>query len=421
MSFANFYFKRQKVFKAKIAEPITSKVRYIIVIPCFNEDYIITTLNSLWNCQRPEFAVEVIVVINEPETASERIKNQNIKTFYEVQDWIQLHTDTAFRFFVFYEQNIPSRVAGAGYARKLGMDEALYRFNQIGQEKGVILSMDADATVRPDYLVEIENHFKKNPKTNLTTVYFEHPVEGNHYPHEIYHAITIYELYLRYYKFAFQFIKFPYSYYTVGSCFAVSAKAYAKQGGMNSKQAGEDFYFLHKIFPLGYSYEINTTCVYPSPRISQRVPFGTGPMVEQIIKSGKNDLLTYDLRCFTDLKAFLQIVDQFYHTSTIELNDIIFQLPLPVADFLNSNQFFLRIEEINQNCSGFNSFWKRFFVWFNAFKVLKYLNATTEKYYPKTDLLGEVEKLAGMLKLPVPEQKNHKSWLELFRSVERDF
>ena len=53
--------------------------------------------------------------------------------------------------------------------------------------------------------------------------------------------------------------------------------------------------------------------------------------------------------------------------------------------------------------------------------MLKYLNATTENYYPKTELLPEVEKLAKSLKLPIPEQKNHKSWLELFRGVERDF
>src|SRR6056297_3056479 len=403
MSFADFYFKRQKSFEVRINESITEGLKYIIVIPCYNEDNIVETLNSIWNCQRPPFAVEVIIVINEPETVDEQIKKQNSKTYSEVQHWIKSHSDIALRFFVFYVQNIPLKIAGAGYARKLGMDEALYRFNQIAQEEGVILSLDGDAKVASNYLTEIGKHFAQNPRTNVATIYFEHPLSGNEYSSPIYPAITIYELYLRYYKHAFQFIRFPYSYYTVGSCFAVSAKAYAKQGGMNSKQAGEDFYFLHKVFPLGNCDEINTTCVYPSPRISQRVPFGTGPMVNQIINSGNDDLLTYDLRCFTDLKAFLQIVDQLYKSSPVELNDIIYQLPLPIADFLNENQFFIAIEEINQNCAGLNSFLKRFFVWFNAFKVLKYLNATTEKYYPKTNLLAELEKLAEKLKLPVPE------------------
>ena len=421
MGFGDFYFERKKSFEVKINAPVSDKLKYIIVIPCFNEDDVLGTLNSLYHCQRSEFSVEVIIVINEPETAAGQIKERNQRTYQEVQDWIKSHTDAALSFFVFYEQNITSKFAGAGYARKLGMDEALYRFNQISQEKGIILSLDADAEVKPDYLVEVEKHFEKEPRTNVATIYFEHPLDGDTYTPEIYDAIAIYELYLRYYKRAFQWIHFPYAYYTVGSCFAVSAKAYAKQGGMNSKKAGEDFYFLHKIFPLGHSSEINTTCVYPSPRISKRVPFGTGPMVEQIIESGKSDLLTYDLRCFIDLKAFLQIVDQLYSISSEQLKVLISRLPLPVADFLTYSNVFSAIEEINQNSSGLRTFKKRFFNWFNAFKVLKYLNATTENYYPKTELLPEVEKLAKSLKQPIPKQKNHKSWLELFRSVERDF
>ncbi|MEE4196826.1 MAG: glycosyltransferase family 2 protein [Bacteroidales bacterium] len=421
MGFADFYFKRLPFFEVKIRKPASNRVKFIIVIPCYNEPNIAQTLNSLWECQRPQAAVEVILVINESEMAGEDVKDQNQRTYNEVQDWIDSHSDAALRFFMFYEQHIPSKVAGAGYARKLGMDQALYRFNETGQDNGVILSLDADATVRPDYLVEIEKHFEANPKTNVATIYFEHPLDGNNYSPEIYQAITIYELYLRYYKYAFHYLKFPYSYYTVGSCFAVSAKAYAKQGGMNSKQAGEDFYFLHKIFPLGYSFEINTTCVYPSPRISDRVPFGTGPMIDQIIQSGNTDFITYDFSCFLDLRALLQVVSQLYRSTPEQLNDILYQLPLPVAEFLHANNFLSAIDEINRNCSGLNAFIKRFYVWLNAFKILKYLNATTEKYYPKTELLPEIQRLADQLKMPQPGQKDHKNWLEIFRKMEKKF
>ncbi len=421
MGFADFYFKRQKDFEVKILEPPDNRLKYTIVIPCFYEFNIANTLNSIWNCSRRKSAVEVIIVINEPETAEKEITEQNIKTFNEVQNWINTHPDPALRFFVFYEKDIPTKNAGAGYARKLGMDQALFRFNRLGQEYGVILSLDADAIVKSDYLTEIEKHFENNPKTNVSTIYFEHPLEGNEFTPEIYHAIAIYELYLRYYKFAFQFIRFPYGYYTVGSCFVVSAKAYAKQGGMNSKQAGEDFYFLHKVFPLGNSHEINSTCVYPSPRPSKRVPFGTGPMVEQILESGKKDLLTFDFQSFVELKSFFQVIDQLYKITNIELSELLYQLPLPVVQFLSDNDIFSAIEEINSNCSSLQTFRKRFFGWFNAFKVLKYLNAATEKYYPKADLLPQVEKLAEKLKLPTPEQNNHSSWLEIFRSIERNY
>lgn len=421
MGFADYYFKKQKDFEVKIFGNPQDDLKYIVVIPCFYEFNILNTLNSTWQCCRPKFAIEVIIVINESEAADSEITTQNIKTLNEVQDWIKSHSDPALRFFVLHEQNIPEKNAGAGFARKLGMDQALYRLSREGKEDGVILSLDADATVKSDYFTEIEKHFDEYSKTNVATVYFEHPLEGSEFTKEIYHAISIYELYLRYYKFAFHFIKFPYAFYTVGSCFVVSAKAYAKQGGMNSKQAGEDFYFLHKIFPLGHSYEINTTCVYPSPRVSERVPFGTGPMVAQILKSGNPDMLTYDFRSFIELKSFFQIIDHFYKITNFELSELLYQLPLPVVKFLSEQDIFRAIEEINNNCSSLHAFRKRFFGWFNAFRILKYLNFVSDEFYQKAPLLSEVEKLAVHLKLTLPEVKNHRTYLELFRKIDRNF
>ena len=178
--------------------------------------------------------------------------------------------------------------------------------------------MDADSKVRPNYFVELENHLSEFPKTNALTTYFEHPIQGKEFTKNIYEAAAIYELYMRYYKLSLKYAGFPYSYYTVGSCFAVNAIVYAKQGGMNRKQAGEDFYFLHKVFPLGRCYEINTTCVYPSPRPSDRVPFGTGPMVKSISESTNKDLFTYHFVSFIDLKLFLEkIVTIQRHTRSL--------------------------------------------------------------------------------------------------------
>jgi len=42
---------------------------------------------------------------------------------------------------------------------------------------------------------------------------------------------------------------------------------------MNRKQAGEDFYFIQKLMPLGGYFALNSTAIYPSPRESSRVPF----------------------------------------------------------------------------------------------------------------------------------------------------
>lgn len=420
MSFAEAYLTKQKEFQSKIFNEPHPDLKYIVVIPCYFEFEVLTTLEYIWNSERPRLLIEVIVVINSAENSDSKILEQNKKTYTEIKDWIVKHESSLLRFFVILEENLPEKFAGAGLARKIGMDQAIFRFNKINSDDGILISIDADSKIKSNYFTEIEKHLDQFPKTNAITTYFEHPIAGNEFKQEIYDAVSIYELYLRYYKIATKYTGFPYSYYTIGSCFAVTAKAYIKQGGMNKKQAGEDFYFLHKVFPLGQCFEINSTCVYPSPRPSNRVPFGTGPMVESIANSNE-DFLTYDLRAFTDLKKFFQVIDQLYKLPTNELAEILYQLPLPIVDFLSNHDIHSALEEINDNSSSLKTFKKRFFDWFNAFRILKYLNATSEKFYAKTLLIDEAEKLLKVIKKDFSTTKTYGDYLELYRGLERGF
>ncbi|MDA3953264.1 MAG: glycosyltransferase [Bacteroidales bacterium] len=428
MGFADFYFERQKDFNVRIDAKPKNDLKYIVVIPCYYEFEIIASLESIWNSHRPQSSIEIILVINSSEDSEEKVLSQNTKTYNEVKNWIEHHEDSSLRFFVIKEINLPRKFAGAGLARKIGMDQAVFRFNTLNQDKGIVISLDADATIKENYFTELEKHFNLFPKTNIATIYFEHPTEGLQYDRKVYQAITIYELYLRYYKQAVKYTSFPYSMHTVGSCFAISAMAYAKQGGMNKKQAGEDFYLLHKVFPLGNFYEINTTCVYPSSRISDRVPFGTGPMVKAIINSGEEDFLTYGLDSFLELKRLFALSNDLFQISLEEYNKLLKTLPECITEFLNKNNFDKAIQEINENSSKIETFTKRFFDWFNAFRVLKYLNFAHENYYQKRPLLIEVEKLIELLALKNINIKPNKNLyvyrqvlLEVFRKLERQF
>ncbi len=419
MCFADFYFERQKDFQVKIQSKPQSDLKFIAVIPCFNEFNLNETLSSIRNCEKIKSSIEVIIVINSAEDTQQEILDQNIKAFNEAKNWIAQHEDSSLRFFILHEKNLPKKFAGAGLARKIGMDQAVARFNQLDNNNGVIVSVDADSKLKSNYFVELEKHFSKFPKTNAVTTYFEHPVEGNEFEVDIYDAISQYELYMRYYKLALSFTEFPYSYYTVGSCFVVNANTYVKQGGMNRKQAGEDFYFLHKIFPLGDCYEINTTCVYPSSRPSDRVPFGTGPMVKLIAESKTEEFLTYNFDAFIELKYFLSIVDKLFRIEDLE--QLLNSLPNCISEFLIANGISSAIEEINSNSSNIKTFTKRFFNWFDAFRVLKFLNFAHDNYYEKQALLNESEKLIQLLSDKVVVEKNYKNYLELFRSLERQF
>jgi len=419
MGFADFYFERQKNFHLKIQDKIQSDLKFVVVIPCFNEFKLLDTLDSVKNAEKINSSIEVIIVINSSEVSQQEILDQNIKTFIEAKNWIAMHEDSSLRFFLLNEENLPRKFAGAGLARKIGMDQAIARFNQLNIENGVIVSVDADSKLESNYFIELEKHFKNYPKTNAITTYFEHPVNGSEFDDDIYSAITKYELYLRYYKLALNLTGFPYSFYTVGSCFAVNAKAYVKQGGMNRKQAGEDFYFLHKIFPLGYCYEINTTCVYPSSRISERVPFGTGPMVKAIIESREKDFLTYNYDGFFDLRLLFSVVHKLFRVKPQTLDKIILELPISISEFLKANGIETVLEEINQNSSNLKSFIKRFYNWFDAFRVLKYMNFAHENYFEKQDLLDEAERLFANISNGKKVIKDYQNLLKEYRDIEK--
>jgi hypothetical protein len=412
MAFADFYFTKYKYFPAKIDITPDKNLQFIIIIPCFNEPEILKTLESIKNNNVINSSVEVIILINSSETTNAEIVKKNLFTFQQISDWIKKNSTQQKCFFVKNIQNLPDKISGAGLARKIAMDEALRRFNLINNSNGIIISLDADTICEKNYLFEIEKQITNQPNTKGFTINFEHPVEGSDFSEEIYSAITLYELYLRYYIEALRYTGFPYSYHTIGSAFGVRAAIYAKQGGMNTRQAGEDFYFLHKIIPLGDFYEINSTKVIPSPRISDRVPFGTGIVIEKIISEKSSDFLTYNFEAFSELKAFFEMKDTFYKLSDIKKVSVSKNL----TSFLEINNFNCDFEKINSNSPNINTFNKRFFDWFNAFRILKFLNFSHESYYKKQSILIESCKLLDNINLKY-HNKDAKSILNIFRSL----
>ena len=168
-----------------------------------------------------------------------------------------------------------------------------------GDYAGVVACFDADCRCDPGLLVEMENLFRKRPEMPGCSVRFEHPLDA-----ENSEAIILYELHLRYYIEACRYSGHPFAFHAVGSSMAVRAEAYVAQGGMNQRQAGEDFYFLQKIISLGNFGELNSTRVIPSPRVSDRVPFGPGRAVGEFLQGKGGRMESYPFEAFEDLKIF---------------------------------------------------------------------------------------------------------------------
>lgn len=395
----------------KILNSPENSLGIILVIPCHNEENITRTLNSLVQCTPTKCAVKTIIVINQSEIAEDHVIKRNEQTAIEIQEWRRQNPKMDVD--VVFEKALPKKHAGVGLARKIGMDEAVNLFHQI-EKDGIIVALDADCEVEPNYLQEIEKHFEINPKTNGCSIRYAHPLQGNEYQANIYKGIVNYELHLRYYNQALQYCGFPYAFHTVGSSMAVKSSAYQKQGGMNKRKAGEDFYFLQKIIELGDFTELNSTCVIPSPRISDRVPFGTGKAIGDWIESQEDVYFTYNFNSFLDLKGIVKIVTNLYKSENYSISSKV------LIEFMKSINFENKVEEIRQNTTNYLNFEKRFFTFFNAFTVLKYVHFARDNSYPNLPIKEEATKLLNKVYQQNSNEKSPIEILEIYRTIEKN-
>ncbi|HAQ19527.1 MAG TPA: family 2 glycosyl transferase [Prolixibacteraceae bacterium] len=390
-SFAGRYIQNNVIYPAFIHDEVSPSLGMIVMIPCLNEPEIILTLQSLWACDPVLSFCEVIVAVNDSESSSPEIKQFNADTFQKLVVWKLKNDRPNLVLHPIYAQSVNAKHAGAGMARKIGMDEAVRRFNSVSNPNGIIISTDSDCLFSSNYLQRIESCFK-NKSCFAATVNFKHRTEEMDDQKQK-TGIQLYEDYLHYYKKALDFTGFPNSIYTIGSAFAVRAEAYVKQGGMNRRQAGEDFYFLHKLTKLGTINEINDTFVYPSARISDRVPFGTGASMTKWMNDAEDLTLTYNFSAFLDLKVFFDRIDSLFRINTDDFIRILNELPISVQDYLKSLDFTPKLVELNQNSSSLSAFRKRFFQFFDAFIILRFLNHAHQKHYQRQNLSEAIGQL----------------------------
>jgi hypothetical protein len=415
MGFASAWLAERTLFPQFIAEPPENNTGIIIVVPAYNEPGITTLLDSLGKCTPPSCGVEVIIVVNAPAGCPPGHLEQNRSAIESVNAW-----NSSGPSFLKVYCILPVHAInewGVGLARKTGMDEALRRFNQINRTGGVILCLDADCTVESNYLVSVNDELLDKKNRSACSIYFEHPHSGHDFNSSTCEAIIQYELHLRYYLRALLYTGFPYVFHTVGSAMAVKALTYMKAGGMNRRQAGEDFYFIQKIVPNGGYFYLTSTTVFPSPRISGRVPFGTGATMEKMSAVTHPVFKTYNLQAFRELRELFSLTDQLGEYAHNITGNLYTSLPESVKLFIPADEWVSRIDEIRGNTSGSASFRKRFFGWFNMFRIVKYLNYVHLNHFdkkPVADCAGELLMMNGI------DASDPEKLLRIYRSLEKD-
>ncbi|MDX1478648.1 MAG: hypothetical protein R3301_13140, partial [Saprospiraceae bacterium] len=335
------YFQRLTFSGPLIDQPPTRDIALAIVIPACDEPDLVNTLTALKACDMPQRPVEIIVVINHGAAATARVKTVNAQCVTRLNQWVKANPHSGLQCFLLFVPDLPPRKAGVGLARKIGMDEAARRAFGVSRSDLPLVCLDADCQVSKDYLTGLHGFFSARTDIEGCAIHFEHSLDGLDFWQR--DAIVDYELHLRCMISWQRWAGLPFAYQTVGSSMAVRAGTYVAVGGMNTRQAGEDFYFLHKVIERGQFADCAYCAVYPSPRVSDRVPFGTGRAIGQV-KQGE-PVLTHHPEVYRAVRRLVKLVPRLWD----EEDDLSGEVPEVLGAFLAAQGWPERLAEIRAN------------------------------------------------------------------------
>jgi glycosyltransferase involved in cell wall biosynthesis len=384
-----------------------------VVIPSLAEsDNLPLTLDSLAH-NDPELLRQflVVVVVNHREDADLQDKADNLATLEMLPDLAErLPLHLAWVDAASAGLELPVRDGGVGMARKIGFDLALPLLAWNGAAP-VLVALDADTLVGDNYLGALAGHFSRT-SAGGAVIPFCHRNAPTPVGQEI---IDRYELFLRCYVLGQSYAGSPYAFHTVGSAMACTASAYLRCGGMNSRRAGEDFYFLQQLKKTVGIAAVSGTTVYPSPRPSHRVPFGTGRSVSKALADDHGAITFYRAECFALLREWLSLATRCLEAPVETICSAAKSISPMLVPYLEREGFMASWERISRGKRSNEVLLAAFHEWFDALRTMKLIHHFSETL-PRCGPEEAVPELLSMAGLePVT---GVKAQLELLRTVQ---
>lgn len=397
----------------QLAGETRSDFRGAVVIPSLAEgDRLFATLRSL-SANPPAWRQRflVVVVCNHGQHAGRQERLQNEIDLARLDDYAQgselclAWVDAASP-----GLEVPTRRAGVGFARKLGMDLALPALDWSGDP--LLVCLDADTLVEDNYLQAIDRHFLLSSRGAAVLPYRHQP--GGDPDQQA--AIDRYELFLRSYVYGLRLAGSPYAFNTVGSAMACRAFAYVRCGGMNSRQAAEDFYFLQKLAKTDGVDLLSGTIVYPDPRISERVPFGTGRSMARLLAGDKQGVLFYPAAAFRILADWLKLVELNICLDAEQLLALATETSPVLAGYLDQLDWRSVWPGMRKTHQGSVRLQQAFHVWFDGFRTLRLIHLLCEAEFERGEPEVVLPEYFAWQGCPVPATL--EEMLELLRGAD---
>ena len=379
-----------------------------IVIPALGESQrLFATLDSLAQ-NPPELLSEflVVIVVNHRTDAQDAEKLDNLETLRRLRlGGIPLRlalVDAASP-----GLELPAKTGGVGLARRIGMDLAL----PLLAPGAIMVCLDADTLVEPGYLQALRSHFMSS-RAGGAVIPFCHQA-GDTSGEE--RAITLYELFLRHYVLGLERAGSPYAFHCVGSAMACTREAYLKLGGMTTRSAGEDFYFLQQLQRTSGIAQVAGTVVHPAARSSHRVPFGTGKSIARILQQGEESQSFYRTDCFRILGEWLGTVERDTALSGRELLAAGRQIDPQLAEYLEQAGFETVWERLGANAASPAALKVAFHGWFDALKTVRLIHHLSQSY-PRCRADQSLPELLQFCN--VPAAQGELAQLQLLRAMQ---
>ena len=366
-------------------QPLQSKrklresYRALIAIPCCDESRSLPeTLKSLENTGEENYC-DTLVIVNVNQRAS-MDNADNLATLAWLRDF-----DTPLN--LAWQDHVNG---DAAYPEKFGVGLARHQCCTSGLEfidnKAPVISLDADSPVKQDYLRAIFSYLARNPEFKAGHVNFKHRHCGTAAEKS---AIEVYERHLKRHRSKLEQANSPHAWYAIGSTIVCTKEAYIKSGGYHCRRmAGEDFYLLQQLSKTGCKIAmIEDAVVYPSDRVSDRVPFGTGKAVGEIVETG--NWMTYHDQCYQDLGGLISSVEKHLDATA----DIIVEAaPASCKAWLAARGFAEVWPKLVANSRDSQMLLERFHEWLDAFQTLKLIHYLSDNYYPRVVMSPASEK-----------------------------
>jgi len=387
------YAEREALAADRLAAHLPRTFPFSLVIPCFDEapDFIARLLTH------PEASnVLLVVVINQPDTFADNVNNKSLfemltksgKVYSTDNVYYTTHGNLNLIVIDRFSNHLRiKKKNGVGLARKIGVDTAC-RLVQLGCiQSDFIYSSDADAHLPANYFSACE----RSSKTGAMVFDFTH-IKTNS---AISAATQNYEQAIKYYMRGLQWAVSPYAFYTLGSALAVSMDCYCQVRGFPKRPGGEDFYLLNKIAKIARVEFLENILIHIESRLSNRVPFGTGPAVKAIMASDE-EYSYYHPAIFTCLKQLLCWANQdLAHTilssnikPTINAHEFLLSAELTATArealiSLGFNQF---LAHVAKQCRHPETIRHHFHWWFDGFRTLKFIRFLQDNQFAPISL-----------------------------------